>query len=249
MFKIIPLALLLIAACLTAVVILRKIPQLSLIDIESLPKPKGEEVKKRILLERLKRRLEQARKYWKMFSSLFEGLARSCQSAWERLKSMERQFKIKDAGKTKILIDEAEQKVDSSPEESEKIYLEIVAADPKNVEAYEGLAQIYQEKKEQAAEEEILRFLLKLNPGNYVKYAFRLAEIKFADKDFDEATDLASKIVRQGAAELRYLDFLIEAAIMSKQRKIGWSALRLLQKMNPENAKIGEFEERLRDVV
>lgn len=249
MFRIISLALLLIAACLTAVVILRKIPQLSLIDIESLPKPKEEEVKKRILLDRLKRRLETIRKYWKMFYSLFEGLVGSWRAVWERLKSMERQFKIKDAGETKNLIDEAEKKVESSPEESEKIYLEIVAADPKNVEAYEGLAQIYQEKKDQAAEEEILQFLLRINPDNYVKYAFRLAEIRFAEQDFAAATDLMDKIIRKGTAEPRYLDFLIEAAIMSKQRKIGWSALRLLQKINPENAKIGEFEERLREMT
>lgn len=248
MFKFIPLALLLIAACLVAVIIVRKIPQLSLINIESLPKPKEEEVKERILLERLKRRLDEWRKRWRALLNFLKSFFVKWRELWQKLKALERQNKIKKAPDAQEFIKEAEKKSESSPEESEKIFLDIIANDSKNVGAYEGLTEIYQANKDEEAEKEILKFLLKLNPTNFAKYIFRLAEIAFANKDYEEAVTLVSRLLKKGAVEPKYLDFLIESAIISKQRKIGWSALRILQKINPENGKIEDFEERLRNL-
>lgn len=249
MFKIISLALLLIAACLVAVIILRKIPQLSLIDVGAVAKSKEEEVKERILLERLQRKFEALKRFFKIIISWLGKFKTGIQNGWQRLKSLERAFKIKDTSDAAALLKEAEGQLSSSPENAEKIYLEIIKIDPQNIAAYEGLTEIYLSNKEWSEARQVLKFLLKLNPASAVKYNFALAKIEFENGNFHKVVILLSKIIKTGCVEPRYLDFFIEAAILDKDKDAAEAGLRLLKEINPENAKIGEFEKRISELI
>lgn len=246
--RIISLALLFIFACLIAVIIIRKIPQLSLIDAESLPKPKEEKIKDRILIERLQRQWAESRRYFRWLSKLFKILADIVRARWEKLKHLEQQLKVKETRSVDSLLEEAQKKLETEPEEAEKIYLETVRLDPKNVTAYEGLSKVYKLKKDWKAAEEIFQFLRKLYPGNTIKYIFELAEIESIQGRHDQALALMGQIIEQGTSEPRYLDFFIETAILDGNRRQAQKGLKLLKAVNPENAKIINFEERIKNM-
>lgn len=246
--RIISLALLFIFACLIAVIIIRKIPQLSLIDAESLPKPKEEKIKDRILIERLQRQWAESRRYFRWLSKLFKILADIVRARWEKLKHLEQQLKVKETRSVDSLLEEAQKKLETEPEEAEKIYLETVRLDPKNVTAYEGLSKVYKLKKDWKAAEEIFQFLRKLYPGNTIKYIFELAEIESIQGHHDQALALMGQIIEQGTSEPRYLDFFIETAILDGDRRQAQKGLKLLKAVNPENAKIINFEERIKNM-
>lgn len=248
MLKIIPIALLLIAACLVGVIIARKIPLLSLIDIESVPKSKEEEVKKRILTERIRRKLRGAERYLKIFARVFKMAAARVQIEWQKIKAMERRLKMKNIAEVDSLLNEAEENSLSNPVESERIYLEIIRIDSKNIRAYEGLAKIYKFQKEYKEAKEIFNFLIKINPQDSIRYTFELAEIELEEHNFAKALELATQVIISGSLEPRYLDFLIEAAILNKDSALAKEALVELEKINPDNAKIEEFEKRIREL-
>lgn len=249
MFKIISVALLLIAACLVAAIILRKIPQLSLIDVGAVPKPKDEEVKERILIERIQRRLEQMKRYAKIVASFLDKFFSKTREVWSKLRVIEQQLMMRDKDKIAILLKDAEIKLSQSPEEAEKIYLEIIKKDTKNIAAYNGLSEIYTQGKDWQEAKQILRFLIKLNPKNFVKYSFILAKIEMEEHNYGRAMKLVGQIIQKGATEPRYLDFFIEAAIMDGNRQMAREGLQLLQKINPENGKIEDFQERIEQMV
>lgn len=249
MFKIISVALLLIAACLVAAIILRKIPQLSLIDIGAVPKPKEDEVKERILIERMQRRLEQIKKYLKIIASFLDKFFSHVRKIWSKLRAIEQQLLMRDKDKVVILLKEAETKLSQSPEEAEKTYLEIIKKDIKNIAAYNGLSEIYTQAKKWLEAKQVLRFLMKLDSKNFVKYAFTLAKIEMEEQNYGKAMKLAGQIIQKGVTEPRYLDFFIEAAIMEGNRQMAIEGLELLQKVNPENGKIVDFEKRINELV
>jgi len=246
--RIFSLALLFIFACLIAVIIIRKIPQLSLIDAESLPKPKEEKIKERILIERLQRQWAESHKYFRWLSKLFKFFADIVRARWEKLKHLEQQLKVKETRSVDSLLDEAQKKLETEPEEAEKIYLETVRLDPKNIMAYEGLGKVYKLKKDWKAAGEIFQFLRKLYPGNTIKYVFELAEIESIQGRYDHALAFMEQIIEQGTSEPRYLDFFIETAILDGNRRQAQKGLKLLKAVNPENAKIVDFEKRINNM-
>jgi tetratricopeptide (TPR) repeat protein len=251
MFKTILVASLLIAACLVAVVILRKIPQLSLIEPETVSQLREEEIKKHLLITRLQRKFEAIKRFLKILEQFFKKKLVRIKERWERLKYLEKQSRI-EKQKDKIieeLLSEAERKSEESPGLAEKIYLEIIKIDRKNIPAYEGLVRLYSSQRKWEEAKEILKFLLKSNPQQSIGYLFQLAKIEFENDNLRQAIKLVRQIVEEeGARDPRYLDFLIELAILDNNPQIAVAGLEILKEINPENAKISEFEERIKEL-
>lgn len=249
--QIISVAILLIAACLVAVILIRKIPQLSLIDIDVEGKPKEKAVEERILRERLKRKLDEAHSRIRWVENMLGVIALRLREWWGKLEALERKLGILRGGEEKkeasidALFVEAEAGVETDPKRSEKAYLEIIKTDPKNVRAYNGIAELYISERQWAEAKGTLGFLMKLDAVKTDRYAFRLAEIAREEGSLENAMDFAWRAVEMGGNEPRYLDFFIEMSILCKHRRNAERGLRMLQDANPENAKIPEFEERI----
>ena len=248
--QIISVAILLIAACLAAVILIRKIPQLSLIDIEAEVKPKEKVVEERILRERLKRKLDEARSRVRWIEKMFGTITLRLREWWGKLEMLERKLGILHGGMKKkeasmdALFAEAEANVESDPKRSERVYLEIIKTDPKNVHAYSGIAELYISERQWVEAKGTLEFLMKVDTTKTDRYAFRLAEIAREEGSLEEAMEFAWRAVEVGGNEPRYLDFFIEMSILCKHRRNAERGLRMLQEANPENAKIPEFEAR-----
>lgn len=241
------------------VIIVRKLPEIASINIETI----GLEKTERERLERIKeemvvaRLIEMRKKIVGFFLRLIkptkERLAEYLRNVIKKFQEVEKRYK-KKAGvfskeemvvKIGNLIREAEEFVkNASYDLAEKYYLEALSLDFKNVDVYKGLAWLYLEKKQYKEAREALEFILKLNP-NYHDAYYGLAELSKRENKIDEAIEFARKSVELSSNNPKSLDFLIEVCIMGKRADLAKSALEQLKLVNPENQKIGEFEERI----
>lgn len=134
--------------------------------------------------------------------------------------------------------------VAGNDEEAEAAVLKAVALDQKSIPAYKLLSRIYNERKEYNHIREIDEFLLKLDPHQADVYA-DLSTALVALGEADLALDAIEKAVLIEEGNPRYLDQLIELAILRKQKTLARETLARLQEVNPENEKIGSFIERI----
>ena len=154
----------------------KKIPQLRVIDVASIPEERERKVKERILLERFQRL--QSKKLGgveRAARQAGKGVSRYGRRAVQKLYSLEQYYqKLKKntsgngeglgAEAVKRLFEEAEDLV--KQEEyipAEKRYIEIISHHPKNINAYEGLGNMYLKNKKYEQARETLQFAVRLD--------------------------------------------------------------------------------------
>lgn len=172
-------ALVFIAVCLAAIagIIVRKFPQLTLIDAEALPKERETRKKKDIIHERVGRITAE---WWKNFAARVGPwiwrLRQAFRRAYSRILRLDHYFQGKKpaAAPAPVPLAEARESVermlreaaaafkDGRIDQAEKGYVEIIKADPKNAEAYRGLGDLYLETKNHAQARETFAFLVKM---------------------------------------------------------------------------------------
>ncbi|WKZ29508.1 MAG: tetratricopeptide repeat protein [Patescibacteria group bacterium] len=296
MWTIIGIVLVLTGLALIYGVLVKKFPQLKLIDLSTLAKERHEAVKKRIMQDRFERSLGKIQgKTNEAVGAASSRVKNWFERAQDKLKGMEARMdghvrrtvtpaeQAKAVERLPSLLDQAEHaRLEERYEEAEKLYIEALKADAKNVEAYRGLAELYlaQRQPDQAAE--ILEFLLRLQ-GDDDRALGRLGQIEANRGNFEEAevrylrsielatnatmyrTELGRVYLAQGegrkAADQfrmalqsephnpKYLDYFLEASILVGDADAAREALLALEEVNPENAKLAEFRERISEMT
>ena len=295
MWTVIGILLVLAGIALIYGVLVKKFPQLKLIDLSTLAKERHEAVKKRIMQDRFERSLGKIQgktneavgaastrvKNWfdhaqgklKGMEARMDGHARRPVSPEEHAKAVERLPGI---------LDQAEHaRLEERYEDAEKLYIEALKADAKNIEAYRGLAELYLTQKQTDQAAEILEFLLRLQSDDD-RALGRLGQIEANRGNFEEAearylrsielsanatvyrAELGRVYLTQGngrkAVEQfrmalqaephnpKYLDYFLEASILVGDADAAREALSALEEVNPENAKLEEFRERISEM-
>ncbi len=242
--------------------IVRRFPEISAINIETLnvqktEKERAEKIKEEMIIKRLKDARINAVKF---IASGLRPLAKKTvayfQSLIKKFKETEKRYKefVKNIPKEDIplrikeLMNEAENFMKNLQYDlAEKYYLEALSLDFKNVGVYENLAWLYMDKKQYKEAREALEFILKLNP-NYQDAYYGLAELSKREERIDEAVEFAKKAVELSSSNPKYLDFLIEMCIIGKRADLAGSALEQLRLVNPENQKIDDFLMRIQEI-
>jgi tetratricopeptide (TPR) repeat protein len=196
------LGILLVAAGLALIysVLVKKFPQLKLIDLSTLAKERQAEVKTRIMKNRFDRGLgalqdRTAQVVGKASSSVkgvFERAQASLKHAETMLESGRKKMKRRSLpaaerqDSASLLEDADYARREGRHEQAEKIYIDVLKADAKNVDAYRGLADLYIDQKlyDQAAE--TLEFLLRLT-GDDDRALGRLGQIEASRGNFEQA--------------------------------------------------------------
>jgi tetratricopeptide (TPR) repeat protein len=240
------------------IVVARKVPQLRMIDVESIPRERVKKIKEQIILQKFER--VGAEKLGSMAKAARQGVtvaSKIGRRAVQKLYALEQYYqKLKHAASegghaidpetVKRLLDEAEELV--SQEEyipAEKRYIEIISHNPKHVKAYEGLGNLYLANKQFAQARETLQFTLRLSPDDPSVY-MSLAEVEEGEGNQRKATEYYRKVVELRPSNPKFLDRYIESAFASGMLDDARRGVGLLKEANPENQKISEFEERLR---
>lgn len=131
--------------------------------------------------------------------------------------------------------------------EAEAALLKAITLAPKSIPVFRQLSRLYTLKKEYDHVREINEFLLKLDPHQADAYA-DMGTALVALGEAPLALDALQKAVDIEEGNPKYLDQLIDLAILLKRKSIAQEALQLLEEANPENEKIPVFAARIQEL-
>lgn len=155
-------------------IVVRKFPQLSLIDVEALPQEREAQKKKEIIRERVGRRMAGRGRWLKgKLTPVFRFIVDRVQRAHEALSRLDKKFwertgrfihpmeRRKRAAK---LVATAEQLLDQEKiAEAEKKLVEAISLDRQHWAAYRGLGELYMGTKNYAQAKETYQYLVRAN--------------------------------------------------------------------------------------
>lgn len=253
------LILALVALCVIGWVVYRKIPQLRVIDVDSIPKERERKVKEALILQKFQRtggaKLQGAAK---AATTVMGAVSRQGRRAVQKLYRLEQYYqKLKrseDEGvhrysdeTIKVRLEEAQALI--KQEEyipAEKIFIDIISHNPKSVDGYEALGNMYLTSGQLDQARETLQFALRLSPGD-ASVNVSLAEIELKLGEPKKALPFLRKAVEKRSKNPRYLDYYIETALEVGSLKDAREGIQTLKEVNPENKKIGDFEARFQE--
>lgn len=274
-----PVLIILIALIVITVIVIRHFPQAAAIDLESLPAEQEAAMKAALMERRLKRKiLETKNRTVPFFRRIGQGLTKIGQNFQKRISHMEQRYRQKPHTMTSEQQEDVKQKVrlllSSAKEhqeeehwtEAENKFIEVLSWDPKNLDAYFGLGEVYYQKKEYQQAKETFSFLLRLIQGQeagedslsvfsspmttaqiteaYYDYALSLLQLE----DYPGAHKQMLVVMGRDEKNPKYLDKMVELGILLEDRTVAQDALKALKNANPENQKLATFEEQIREL-
>ena len=258
MYDIIPFILILISLIIIIVIIVRKFPQLAILDVENMPSEKAEKIKERIIKNRLDRDFTK----WNVrLVDLWAKTAKRLNffSNWlEKLKELKekRQEDKKLSGitqeeKIKLFLEQAQElakKEDAeSLAEAESKLIEIVSLDQKYLPAFIELGEVYAKLKKHAEAKQTFIYALRLlelknDPKAEAEINYQLSLANENLDNLDEARDNIIESLKIEPNHPRYLNTLLDLAIMQKDKNLAQETLDRLSEVNPDNQKLGEWQ-------
>lgn len=239
-----------------AVIVARHFAELRILNIETLPRERERRVRSVILAGRLarfgqkqavylRRTVAPLRTFGSRIATGLDKRIHDLEVAYLAAKRKTLRTRGRRTAQIVGLLREADELRDRGElEEAERKYVSVVALDPKNVDAYENLGNLYLEMKKYPEAREALQFLLKFRP-NDASVRTSMGEVALAEEKLDEAVGHFRRAVDLRPGNPKYLDFLIEAAIRAKDKSAAEHGLKLIKEANPENNKITEWESRV----
>lgn len=282
MLGLIPLIIIIISLVAIILIVVLKLPKISIIDISTIPEEKSNEMKNKILRDRLQRKTNEQfnlivgilRPIWKVSQKSFRIL-------YQRVVDLERKYRRKyrpllnkeDLAQNidELLKKANDFKINENYASAEKQYIEIISLDSKNYEAYRGLADLYITKKEYESAQEVLTYLIKLNlaqqkkmenaSGHQYQEAVHILQKDLSESYFDRGItyqalgnielsyDDYNESVKFEPNNPRYLDALLDITIILGKKVKAIDLFNVLKKVNPDNKKLDEFSERIKDMT
>jgi len=143
--------------------------------------------------------------------------------------------KVERNKKTDLLLAECKDlKVREDYQEAEKKCIEVISLDPKNMEAYYHLGEIYTALKDYEHAKEIYKFLIKLNAQDDIAYS-GLGDIAAAMGNFQEAKDdYIHSIILSSKTASHHLD-LCETYMALDDQKNALKSCQAAVKLEPKN--------------
>jgi Tfp pilus assembly protein PilF len=244
-----------IAGCIVVVgyIIIRKFPQLSLLDVEHIPDEWQAKRKKELLaarvaeeskkkFEEMAARLSPIRRFWAKLQLQFRIYFGRVQRLWIQEKAgsadgdrplnrEERRVKLQE------LIQEAyEHSRTEKFDLAEGLFIAAIKMNPSAAEAYRGLAETYLMRGSLAEARETYRFLLKLTPHDDTVMV-KLGDIAEQQGDLDEAIGYYEEAVVANDAQSARFYHLAELLVRVKQPHVAKEALVPALELEPRNPK------------
>ena len=267
-YNIIPLIIIIVCLIIIIFIIGRRFSQLATIDLDSIAQERDEKVKNKIIIERLSRKwLFLKTKIIFILKPLFDKLVLVCRGLYERIMKLEAEYKkesLSEIGKNDFEKEEIKSLFDKARElskqenynEAEKDYIKIIELDNKNLIAYQELGEIYLQKKDYKLAKETFQYILKLlksqpidNNGNALRLAlcfFNLGRVYQQLGQNKSALVNFNKALKLEPSNPRYLDQTLEISIILKDKKKAEEIMEIFKKVNSENQKIAELEEKIK---
>ena len=271
----------------------KKTSKLKLIAVGEIPEEKQSEVKKQLLELRLQKRLASLGRRVinllvagvKIFKKAIPAMVGAIKGRKMRdsLKIKKEEIKIKREMKPTsnmdVKLSEANELFKKRKyEEAEEKYIAVLKDDPKNIDVYMALGEIYANNKDWPTAEETYRHVMRINP-EFLPAQKELAGLLEATKKWEELKQLSQYIIKGGeetawiyvklglsyrktgypdvaeeyflrAVELEpkngvALDYLIEAAIINKNKPLALKAFNTLLGISNDAIKLQSFKDKI----
>lgn len=272
------------------VIYLRHFPEIAVIDVKHLPEEKQNQVKVIMAEQRLVRKLKSLFGFLGQYFKPIKSLLKTILSNWrDKLVELEKKYKIEaltlksvtqsgqESLQQKIILllkSAGEAAGRAEYELAEEQFIQVVQLDPKSIEAFEGLAEIYFEQKKYDQAKEVQHYLLKimresdtenihlsglkndiingdkkqLLESTQAKINHQLAEVYEAEENYDQAFKYYEKALKIEENNPKYLDALLNISIIKKDKIKAQELLFKLNQVNPENKKLAELEEKIAEL-
>lgn len=116
--------------------------------------------------------------------------------------------------------------------------------DKQDTSSWLALAEVQIELSDMAGAINSYRVLSDLKP-EIMEYKIALGDLYMSTGESETALNIFEEVVKNEPSNPRGLDRLLEVAIVCKKKRLCQTTLRKLKKVNPENNKISDFEERI----
>jgi len=277
------------------VIIIRKLPQISTLDLSELEQEKTQKKKKEIIMRKVEQQSGQAKdkivkiikpvfKLWGQLQLKFRIHVGKVRDLWQHEQVVKTKDKIEKnpeekEDKLSELIREGERNLEEGNlEKAENSFISAISLDSKSASAYRGLGDTYLAKQEMEEARQTYLFLTRLEPDDDTVWV-KLAEIAESQGDLEEAighyqkaallneslsprfyhmAELLIKVDQPETAKEaithavqvepqnpKYLDLLIETAIICGDKDLALDGLEKLRMVNPDNNKLDSFRERI----
>lgn len=257
-------------------IILSKLPQLAAIRLEIIPSEQQWAIRNRIAANRLKGKifnkramlLKTIRPFWLNFTSLFWRIYKKVLEKERHLQQMAMNPEELVRAKTKIaeLLGQAKRAVQENKFiRAERLYINVVSLEPKNLDAYEGLTEMYRQQKDYQKANETLKFLINLAKkkqseqikknrdttgidARLAKYYLELGELRQYQGDNESAMENFLEALKMEERNPKALDQLLEISIILKKIDFAKEMMEKMKVTNPQNQKIVYWEGRIREL-
>lgn len=245
------LGILLFSLLVMAVVVVRKFPQLSNVDVDNLPEEKEARKKKEIIdrrvqaegasfLKRLLGLFKPLDKAWRQFQLKFRIYVGKIERLWHReSRKNKKQPAIVEEKENKfqqLLNDAVIHRQQGDYEKAESYYIAAIKIDSRSVEAYRGLADTYLEKGSLEEAQETYQFLLQLAPNDDALMV-KVAELAEQKGDINTAINYYQQaIVLKDSLSPRYYH-LAELLLKINEPATAKEAIMSAVELEPKNPK------------
>ncbi len=236
----------------------KKLPKASALDLEAMPVHRQHTRKTSLVEERLRRKAAtwrlSLRAFFKPIGAVITKLLRGM---FQGLVEKERQYRQAAKG----LVPDAESNVtptsvvttiqegkallaDHKFVEAEKKFIAAIGSDARAIDAYLGLASVYEDMNNVDDAIATLQFLVQLDPKDQSTYR-RLADLYRGEQKYEDAMDAAEQALELDPNNPKNLDTFIELAILNELKYKAQSTLDKLSKVNPDNQKLAKYQEEI----
>jgi tetratricopeptide (TPR) repeat protein len=211
-FSFIPFILILFSLAVIIVIVIRKFPQLSLLDVENIPEVKQLRHKDQLLKKKAEKEFEKTRETWKKrVRPVLQWLKRVQLSFRKYVGKIEREVTRRKSATVSVredatlpaaeqnavrtLLQKAGQSLEKGEnDQAEEEYIAVIKIDEMSREAYKGLAEVYINKRQLVEAEETLKFLLQLGDADDQVYT-KLGNLAEKKGEVDKAIEYYQQAV------------------------------------------------------
>lgn len=213
MATVLPFILIIGSLTVIIVIIARKYPQLTLLDVDNAPDIKEEKKKDELVKRRAEERISKARETWSQRLNPIKQHAEKSQDMFRTLVGKVQKRVEQEVQRKKEEKGEVEELVTATPDElrwmiqegmaayeqeryddAEKQFIAAIRVDMKNKDAYRGLGDVYFAQEQYREAEETYNFLLQLDPNDDLTYV-RLADVAEQKKDLTAAVEYLQEAI------------------------------------------------------